>query len=67
MIKPQSTVFDLQTRIDKDVRMAMPTEKLAKRKKVPEMGSGRKEKKDSQSTPGATSLDMAKKQTTFTS
>ena len=47
--------------------MAMPTEKLAKRKKVPEMGSGRKEKKDSQSTPGATSLDMAKKQTTFTS
>ena len=45
----------------------MPTEKLAKRKKVPEMGSGRKEKKDAQGASGATGLDMAKKQTTFTS
>ena len=67
VIKPKQTVFDLQSKIDRDVRMAMPTEKLAKRKKVPEMGSGRKEKNNPGSAANAQALEMAKKQTTYTS
>ena len=49
VIKPVETVFSLQSKIDKDIRMAVPTDNLYKRKKVPEINSARKEKYSNQS------------------
>ena len=62
MIKPSETVFNLQSKIDKDIRMAVPTDNLYKRKKVPEINSARKDKYSNQSA----APDM-KKSTTMTS
>ena len=37
MIKPIETNFEQPTKIDKDIRMAIPTDTLFKRKKVAEL------------------------------
>ena len=59
VIKPSETVFSLQSKIDKDIRMAVPTDNLYKRKKVPEMNSARKDKYSSSSA----APDIKKQQT----
>lgn len=59
VIKSIPTIFDQQSKIDKDVRMTIPSDFLAKRKKMPEFTSARKET-SSKAPTGVPSADAKK-------